>query len=39
MLKTKKLLKIIGEQLAEIIELNRCLDMADSYIANNKNNN
>ncbi len=39
MLKTKQLLKIIGEQLAEIIELNHCLDIADSYIANNKNKN
>ncbi len=33
MLKTKKLLKIIGEQLAEIIELKDCLNIADSNIA------
>ena len=37
MLKTKRLLKIIGEQLAEIIELKDCLNIADGNITSRKN--
>ena len=36
MLKTKRLLKIIGEQLAEIMELKDCLNKVDSNIVPNK---
>ena len=36
MLKTKRLLKIIGEQLAEIIELKDCLNIVDGSIASRK---
>ena len=30
---TKKLLSLIGEQLARILELNACLDKADSVFS------